>query len=386
MKLTRITAALVATCCLAPLVPTSAHAEELPASLTPTFLGSTPSLFWQGRMPTVPQIRTLLGNTGSVGTGGWPEYRTAAIIGGGSFADAPGFTGKINGFWYDPSVTNGYVSAAVNIAAFTTAQEAVSAVALDAKAMGTAAKAVSAVGSLQRWQSVVTTPDYTDTIEWIVTGETTPSITRLICTVAGAKSLLKRCALPRVDALAQLIAMGGPPVAQLPAQVTADLPVTPAGLEPVLAVQQASAAGWGGLNPTKALRTAVAAGQSTVLQYAPVGTSQVAVSALITPLPIPKAAATFITEICNDAAAGTICKRQTLAKTASGIPIAGQLATTRKKGRVLYSAVQATGAGALVFINCENLRTFNALTTSEVALCQNAVPALLDAIMMRQQQ
>jgi len=175
-------------------------------------------------------------------------------------------------------------------------------------------------------------------------------------------------------------------VAQLPAQVTSDLPVTPAGLEPVLAVQQASAAGWGGLNPTKALRTAVATGQSTVLQYAPVGTSQVAVSALITPLPNPKAAATFITEICKDAAAGTICKRRTLAKTASGIPIAGQLATTRKKGRVLYSAVQATGAGALVFINCENLRTFNALTTSEVALCQNAVPALLDAIMMRQQQ
>ncbi len=387
MRTFRIAASLSAVVALQlALVAPATSADEIDASLTTAFVGQTPSLAWQERMPSATRIGSFLGAAQNLASGGFPEYRTASIVGGGAFADAPGFQGKVNGFWYDAALKNGSVSAAVNIAAFDSVAQATDAVALDAKASKVSAQSGGTQDGLQLWRGTAATDDWYDQFAWVVTAEPAPMVVRVICSVSGPAPLRKRCSASAADQLALEIAGPRPLGSQLPPGVVQDLPVSTPGLSAVLAVELTSAVAWGGLEPTPQLRKALAVGNSTSMQFAPPRVTPVAVSALVTELPNPASARKFVTQICNDVQEGSTCKVTTVKSSAAGIATFGQLATTTSKGKVISIAIQGTGAGALIFIDCRNLRAFDApLSRTDAAFCRSSVPTLFDALLQRQQ-
>lgn len=366
----------------------AANADALPESLTVPFLTSTPSLVWQGRMPTPAEVGAALGSSTSAVSAGWPEYRTTTIIGGGGFAKAPGFLGKVNSFWIDPKVNDGAVQLSINVAAFADVSQATAAVGQDGKLTGVPAKAMAAQGTLQRWQGQVTNSSGKQVWAWVMSPSPAPMVVRMACIAIGPTSLYKQCDARRVNALALRIAGSTTTAEALPPSVLADLPTTPPGVQPVLAVSQPSIAAWDVLIPTKPLRAALANTSTTVLQYSPTAASPMAITALVTPLATPQSASTFVTQICGGFEPDTTCKKRSVSQTSSGIPVIGQTATIRQKdkGAVTARLTQAAGAGVLVMVSCEDLQTYGPLSAADDQICATAVPALVDALLARQQQ
>ena len=382
-RATAVAAAAVAMALGMLTAPAAIAADEVPESLDQSFLGSTPSIVWQNRMPDAGSMGALMrapsGKLTPAVLNGLPEMRTSKVIGGGAFAVAPGFQSKINAFWADPTVPDYGATAAVNMAAFDTMEQASAAVLADGKVMGVAPTSVAAERGALRWQGVVKGDGFLDRIAWVVTADPSPTVVRVVCTLAGPASLNKRCPIDAVLGLATDVALQTLVSTALDPQVAAALPASPTGLAPVLAVSLPSRAVWAGLSPSKALARAVRSSDSTVIQYATPGASKVGIFLTITPLPNPADATQFIDGICNGTPADERCTSARITKTASGQQVYGALATNRKGGKVIGIGAQAAGKGLLVWADCRDVGRFEPLSAADTRICEASVPALLAA-------
>lgn len=271
------------------------------------------------------------------------------------------------------------MSGAVNLASFATVDQAVAAVAADAEAMGAELTSLAPERGLQRWHGEATGQGYVDRISWIVDGDPSPTVIRVVCSMASQVYPGSRCQTEAIDRMAATIAQQKSVPSALTPAIAAALPTSPAGLAPVLAVSAPSQAVWAGLQPTAELERAVRKTTSTVIQYAPNRASKAAVHVVITPMPKPSDARRFVAAICGGTPPGRKCTKKTVTKTASGQTVFGSIATYQEGTKVTAVAAQATGNGLLAWAVCQDLQGGAPLSTADAKMCQSAVPALLDA-------
>ncbi len=375
---------------LAALTPSVALAEEVPPSLQQGFLGTTPSLAMQYRLPDASSVGYLF--TTKVGGkdyqpaawNGLPEFRNTSVIGGGSFANAPGFVSKINQYWYDADLTTGFAALSINMSSFNTVDQAVAAVAADAKGFGTSFISLPSESGWQQWHGVLKQTGELKRVAWLVTSQPSPTVIRAFCDLYDSAATGARCQINDLDILVRDIALQSVVVTALSPEVLADLPAAVPGLNPVLAVSAPSTAVWQGLSPTKQLARALKGTSSTFVQYAPDGTNSVIVSLTVAPLANATAGRTFVTQVCGGMPEGMSCKRSPVS-TAGGISVVGNQALVTRKGKTYQLVVQTTGAGALTSVSCSNGQDWNAgLTAEQAASCRTWLPAVLAASTVRQ--
>jgi hypothetical protein len=315
---------------------------------------------------------------------GLPEFRNPSVIGGGSFAQAPGFVSKINEYWFDADLTTGFAGLSINLSSFESVDQAVAAVAADAKALGTSLIPLTSVRGWQQWHGVRKAKGQLQRVAWLVSPQPSPTIIRAFCDLYDSAASGARCQINELDGLVAGIALQQVATTTPAPEALADLPAGVAGLSPVLAVSESSMAVWQGLSPTKQLARALKGTSSTFVQYAPDGESSVIVSLTVAPLADASAGRAFIDEVCGGTPAGMTCKR-TPVSTAGSVAVTGNQAVVTRKGKTYQVAMQATGAGTLASVSCNNGQDWNAgLTPEQAASCRSWVPALLAASMARQ--
>lgn len=347
--------------CLTLLVSPVAKGDEItiPASLQAT------------RFPTVEQLRCSDAGCGQgllvepMFTG--MEYRDTHIIGGGAFALARGYRGKVSAFWSDvptrQSVSGG-VGLSINLAVFSSLRDAKDAVLADAVAEGTRLTKVSDAALVNRWFSEGTAPDGTRLrYAYVITADPDPTIIRGVCALWGSSRRSPSCSLIGLVTMVSDIALRAPsaPAPNL-------VPVISAGATAVLTATLQGSSAWAADSPGMALLATVADTTTTVAQYRMPGQPSLAATARVVALPAERdatAVTQYVAATCEPIMPGTTCRREQL-------PGGGTVQYLSLKGaprKVVLMQVRTFSNQRLSVLECSRARDFTAMTAIQLRSC-----------------
>ena len=303
------------------------------------------------------------------------KYLSTTIAAGGSFADAPGFTAKVNKSWsYTPPGSATYrADVTIILADFRPGTDLAAIITGDPFLGGDVPIGPTEINGIPTWT-------FTDTGAAVAYASVGTSIVRGACGHAPNFSVAGMCSPTYLTELVATIAASAAPsrIAVTPAQ-RALIPDTPAMLTPVVMSVERSPLVWSTMKPGSALTKALQPTSTVALQYAVEDSPDVLFLVTIAPVDGP-GTERFVRDACRPTvpAARLDCRRTVLAGPVDGY--VGTFTAAGRPARAFETVTRFRGGGRLGVVSCSIVNFARALTPEERVNCRRAVAALSAAV------